>query len=297
MNRFSNKEGEKVKAIGYGERIEQIRKSMKLTLEQFGKLFDPPASKGLVRNWEIENNLPNKDRLLDIAMIGNVTVDYIIYGESNQNILEKNNTNIDPQKVGQRIKQIRLLNGWTMEHLGRLLGGSPKSTIATWESGRNLPKKKYIDKLAEISQVTAEWILLGEEDFKDIIINNLKIENTKLIRIINDIENTSYEKKINPLAVGKRIKELRQLKGWTMEELGEKSDNSPRATVSNWERGTNFPSKKKLLLLANVGETTIDWLLSGQIDLKDQTIQEQEKEIKSLKRKIEQIKEIVVNYH
>lgn len=67
-------------AQGAGQRIKRIRKSNGYTMEAFGKLFNPPASKGLVRNWEHGDNLPSKDRLEKIAEIGNTTVDEIKYG-------------------------------------------------------------------------------------------------------------------------------------------------------------------------------------------------------------------------
>ena len=34
-----------------GQRIKSVRKAKGLTLEEFGKLFDSPASRGVVSNW------------------------------------------------------------------------------------------------------------------------------------------------------------------------------------------------------------------------------------------------------
>lgn len=66
--------------LDVGKRIKTIRKENKLTLENFGKLFNPPASKGLVSNWEKGDNLPNKKRLERIAEIGKVSVPYLLEG-------------------------------------------------------------------------------------------------------------------------------------------------------------------------------------------------------------------------
>lgn len=57
------------------EKIRRIRKELGYTIQEFGKLFNPPASKGLVCNWEKGRNLPNKSRLKKIAELGNTTVD------------------------------------------------------------------------------------------------------------------------------------------------------------------------------------------------------------------------------
>lgn len=68
---------------GYGQRIKQIRKEKKLSLEAFGELLDPPAPKSLVWNWERERNLPKKDRLKQIAEIGDVSETFLKYGIKN----------------------------------------------------------------------------------------------------------------------------------------------------------------------------------------------------------------------
>lgn len=60
------------------EKIRQIRKNLGLSMEEFGKLFNPPASKGGVSNWENGYNLPNNERLKRIAELGNTSVAEIL---------------------------------------------------------------------------------------------------------------------------------------------------------------------------------------------------------------------------
>lgn len=62
--------------------------------------------------------------------------------------------------------------------------------------------------------------------------------------------------------VGNQIAELRKLKGLTQSELGERLCVSFQA-VSKWERGETLPDTAILPDLANVLETTIDFILSG----------------------------------
>ncbi|OFK62562.1 hypothetical protein HMPREF2811_02575 [Globicatella sp. HMSC072A10] len=66
--------------IGY--KIKEIRMSLpdKPSMEEFGKLFDPPASKGVVSNWENDYNYPNESRLKQIAKLGNISVYELLYG-------------------------------------------------------------------------------------------------------------------------------------------------------------------------------------------------------------------------
>lgn len=61
-----------------GRRIQDIRLSLGLTMEEFGRLFKPPASKGGVNNWEKSANRPNRKRLNQIAILGEVSVNYLL---------------------------------------------------------------------------------------------------------------------------------------------------------------------------------------------------------------------------
>lgn len=63
-----------------GERIKSIRQSLGLSMNEFGQLFNPPASKGVVSNWENDYNLPNNTRLKKIAKLCNVTTEQLLYG-------------------------------------------------------------------------------------------------------------------------------------------------------------------------------------------------------------------------
>lgn len=61
-----------------GRKIRDIRIKNGYTLEDFGKLFN--AKKGNVQSWEKGNALPNKERLLNISKIANLTVNELLYG-------------------------------------------------------------------------------------------------------------------------------------------------------------------------------------------------------------------------
>lgn len=65
-----------------GHKIKEIRMSLpdKPSMEEFGKLFNPPASKGVVSNWENDYNYPNESRLKQLAKLGNISVYELLYG-------------------------------------------------------------------------------------------------------------------------------------------------------------------------------------------------------------------------
>lgn len=62
--------------------------------------------------------------------------------------------------------------------------------------------------------------------------------------------------------VGEQIASLRRQKGLTQNELGERLNISFQA-VSKWERGETLPDTAILTDLANVLETTVDFILNG----------------------------------
>lgn len=65
------------KEIGYS--IKLIRKELGLTMEEFGKKFDPHADKSNVSKWEKGICVPNNHRLKEIAKLGNTTVADLIF--------------------------------------------------------------------------------------------------------------------------------------------------------------------------------------------------------------------------
>lgn len=71
-----------------GRRIKQLRISKGYTLEAFGKLDNLNASKSIVLRWENGTSLPNKDRIYNISKIANLSVDELLYGNTEKDIQE-----------------------------------------------------------------------------------------------------------------------------------------------------------------------------------------------------------------
>ena len=67
-----------------GRRIKQIRINKGCTLEAFGKLIG--ASKSIVLRWENGTSLPNQSRLEIIAKLANMTVNELLYGDTEKDI-------------------------------------------------------------------------------------------------------------------------------------------------------------------------------------------------------------------
>ena len=78
----------KIDKKAVGKRIFNIRNSLNLTLEQFGKLDNLKASKSIVLRWENGTSLPNRSRLETTAKIGNITLNELLYGDMEKDIEE-----------------------------------------------------------------------------------------------------------------------------------------------------------------------------------------------------------------
>lgn len=64
-----------------GERIRSLRTSRGMTLEQFGELFDPPASKSIVSRWEAGKSIPSNERLKNLSDKFKISTNYLLYGK------------------------------------------------------------------------------------------------------------------------------------------------------------------------------------------------------------------------
>ena len=85
-----------------GKRIQAIRLKKGLTLDEFGKLIGAskssisewesgkhlPPAKSIISRWEKGVMLPNNSRLDKIAQLGNLTVNELLYGDSEHDIEE-----------------------------------------------------------------------------------------------------------------------------------------------------------------------------------------------------------------
>lgn len=65
--------------------------------------------------------------------------------------------------IASRIKELRLEKGMTQAQLGAAIGVSQKA-VDYWERGVNEPKASYIFKLAQIFDVSSDY-LIGLKDW------------------------------------------------------------------------------------------------------------------------------------
>ncbi|QBX10233.1 XRE family transcriptional regulator [Streptococcus satellite phage Javan419] len=104
-------------------------------------------------------------------------------------------------QVGERIKQIRLSLGESMEKFGERFETS-KGTVNNWEKGRNLPNKENLKKISELGQMTVNELLYGN-------VNNL-IESVLLSFDFYEFADEIKKKRVSEL-VQKEVKDFPHL--------------------------------------------------------------------------------------
>ena len=157
----------KVNKRNVGLRIRQIRNSLNLTLEEFGKIFSSDvnnkinAGKSNVSTWERGDSLPNKQRLEIIAKKGNMTVNELLYGSIDefldnnlQDLLEyqEGNTISSPEEYSiarQRFKKWLEERNITLENITNVYDYIDQDT-ATWTPWR--VDMEYIKTMEEIRE-------------------------------------------------------------------------------------------------------------------------------------------------
>lgn len=156
-----------VDKIAMGKRIQEIRKNRGATLEKFGKNFTRLAGKNVVNRWEKGANIPDIERLMNVAYLGKVTVPYILYGETFCKMLKRGNTinqfeKLDPFRMGLRFRKIRRDYRLEREAFGKFF--SPpitKWSMDKYENGKDIPNTDRIIQYAYIGRVSLEFLIYG----------------------------------------------------------------------------------------------------------------------------------------
>ncbi|MGV9046603.1 helix-turn-helix domain-containing protein [Lactococcus lactis] len=152
-----------INAKSVGSRINDIRLSLGLSMEQFGKLFN--TSKGTVNNWEKGRNLPNKENLLKISNLGDTTIEYILHGTMDEyidNLITKLQKDLLADKsisnavipfIVSEVKSIMYSNASSFlntEQADKKFNETKKYTIESWSDPESLERKILMNLSREL---------------------------------------------------------------------------------------------------------------------------------------------------
>ena len=133
--------------------------------------------------------------------------------------------------TGERIKNIRLENGYTLKAFGIEIGKR-----------------------------------LGSERVKEGIIsrweNDISLPNSERLKVIAELGGLSVHELIYRKPIGQKIKAIRKSLGFSQLEFS-KVIGATKSAVSNWENGYNYPNNERLKAIAELGNTTVNQLLDS----------------------------------
>lgn len=148
----------------FHEKLKMLRKKKGLTQQEVAKLVH--VERGVYTNWELGNRNPNYENLSMLACVFDVSIDYLLgdyleiskerYLKIKESDLMKT-SNVFPQ----RLKELRLKKGLTQTELGEKVGVK-QSTFTNWENGKREPNFETIIKIADLFEVSVDW-LFGRE--------------------------------------------------------------------------------------------------------------------------------------
>ena len=96
------------------------------------------------------------------------------------------------EQLGDRIRKLRESRNMTQTELSEILGMKTYTTVSKWEKNENFPKGKDLKKLAEIFNVTSDYLLgLSDTKLGKITTQN---EHPEILTIYNQLEDPNKEK-------------------------------------------------------------------------------------------------------
>lgn len=192
-----------------GERIKSIRLTLGDDLEKFGNKLSTPAAASLVSRWERGVNLPNAARVKEIAALGNVRVNYLLYGltPAERNLMDRTH---GPVQNENEIEMRSMLNAYNdsisnqYQFIKKTILNKPENL-----SERFIELLANTIKLANNSNMNSEYLTaligttgrlnaaLNGELSADEIKNDIK-ETTILINAMYNLNEVDYENYKDP---------------------------------------------------------------------------------------------------
>ena len=150
------------------------------------------------------------------------------------------------EKFHEKLKMLRKKKGLTQQEVADFFGVK-QPIYQKWESGVRKPSYENLSMLACIFDVSLDY-LLGDY---------LEISKERYLKFKKQKQKQKEEKK-NLFSV--RLKELRKKNQLTQQRLADEIGVN-RVNITRWEKGKREPSFENLIKLADILNTTTDFLL------------------------------------
>lgn len=153
--------------------------------------------------------------------------------------------------LAQRLFYLRQKNKKTQSQMARLLGIS-RQAYGYYEKGEREPDSQAINLLADYFNVSTDY-LFGRTDNPAAIYKQL----------LND----EQEMFANMRYLSERLRDERDIRGWSQVYVAEQLGLKESSTYANWECGTGKPDPNMLKELSDLYDVSIEYLM-GITDIK-----------------------------
>ncbi len=180
------------------------------------------------------------------------------------------------QKIGERIHDSRMKQGWTREELSVRTNHSVSTErINNYEQGLRKPRRDALQALATALEVTPEYLLCLDDDSTRPQITPQAGITKSYIPVSQKFQLPAEDQELNTL-IGKRIRALRNARGMSLAQLSELTGEAlSKSRISNYEQGLRRPGIEAVTLIAHaLGQVSPTYLLclNDQAPLNDEEI-------------------------
>lgn len=157
-----------------GNKIKNIRIGLGMSMEEFGRQFEPEADKGQVSKWESNKYSPNSRRIKRIAELGGVSVDELLtHDEQYKLAVDEAYTKI--RQEYDELVSLKKAYKFNDDISYDLNGEVPKLYIKGKEVGVVSMTKHYVTMGVELGTNTTTFVYVTKDnpEQKVLSINNL----------------------------------------------------------------------------------------------------------------------------
>lgn len=128
------------------QRLQDIREDLDLTQKDLADRLE--VSQACYSRWETGKELIPLRKLNDFCNLTNHTMDYVVGFISTEKEISKQKFILDSKEIGQRLKSLRIQNGFYQHQLAKLLN-TTQSTISAYEKGETLILTAFAYQIAK----------------------------------------------------------------------------------------------------------------------------------------------------
>lgn len=152
--------------MSLAERVRGLRKRIGWTQKKLADKIN--VSPQVISNWEREYTTPDVDDIKRLAEVLGTSVDYLLghapHTDRGFLFVFPSDSEMEMFTLGQRLRYERAKRGWTIEFVAYELGLKGQTTYSNWEHDSRRPDPEMLARLADLYEVTTDWLIKGEPD-------------------------------------------------------------------------------------------------------------------------------------